>query len=700
MRAGAKATTEQRAKMSKGHIETWKSRLDWSLANDVMDLEMNLSTRNRSTEFVTFRKLKNLIDSGGDIHSLTKSGISKHLLAFMSRFLQGDFKHVNRGSILTPYSQGKSLDEIHIQLGIHRSDITFLRALFGIKAKGPTFINRKKTETPLTQRQIEIVCGSLMGDAKKISPSAVGFDHGAEQKEYLLWKYAEMESVASPRSMKAEEYLDARSGSKYNKWRFYTHANSDLEMIISHFYPEGLSKNPTQDALDMLSPLSLAVWYQDDGSTDFNFRSISSRETNTQPLFSFCTDSFSVETCKAISAMLLDRFGLSTRLTMAHNKKGFRVAIELESNEKFVNLIRPHVLPMFLYKIDYLQYVMGRTNDPVQVNLANVIRAPRGDVFKNLPIAERDEWARKALQYNRKRGFESLVQYGEDEAKKDFSLVLKFDTGRITGDEEIRTCPTGSKLPIGFCPHFWEVKPKMGRSPKEIFEDDSALTEIIMGLLDSGFFPGRRKIMQKLRLYRGNKSAGSFMPCAAKAVFQKYAMDGTKVVDFCAGYGGRMVGAMAASRVSSYSCCDVSIPSVLGIRKMYEVIGTKPANIDNADSLSFLQSKSDKEFDLCFTSPPYFDAERYEDGSQQSSAAHPMYGQWFEKWLLPCVKEACRVSSLVLVNIANTGAYRIADDLRGEAQKLGILSFEHHIRYNSFGGRFRYEPLFGFCSKP
>ena len=109
--------------------------------------------------------------------------------------------------------QGKPLDDIAKRHGISRDDITFVRQLYGVKSTGSKYQHRKATETPLTDRQKEILYGSLLGDAQRLSPSSVKFGHGYKQKCYVEWKYDEFKSVASPRGIYEEVSFDAR----YNK---------------------------------------------------------------------------------------------------------------------------------------------------------------------------------------------------------------------------------------------------------------------------------------------------------------------------------------------------------------------------------------------------------------------------------------------------------------------------------------------------
>ena len=117
--------------------------------------------------------------------------------------------------------------------------------------------------------------------------------------------------------------------------------------------------------------------------------------------------------------------------------------------------------------------------------------------------------------------------------------------------------------------------------------------------------------------------------------------------------------------------------------------------MSNQDSVIGMKQFHDNAFDFCFTSPPYFDAEKYEENSSQSSQAYYKYGDWFENWLLPAINEAQRISKKTAINIANTGAYHIADDLRRYFEQNDIQWQEDQIRYPSrFGGKFRFEPIF------
>ena len=113
---------------------------------------------------------------------------SKHLVQFYSNLSQGKII-LSKIDFEREYEKGLSLDEISEKHKISRDDMSFLRQLYGLKVKGAKYINRKKIEIPLTQRQKDILYGSMMGDACKMSNASVKFKQGFSQKDFLLWKY-------------------------------------------------------------------------------------------------------------------------------------------------------------------------------------------------------------------------------------------------------------------------------------------------------------------------------------------------------------------------------------------------------------------------------------------------------------------------------------------------------------------------------
>lgn len=358
--AGQNLSNKAIDQMKKSKFITQSSKYDWKIAEDYWDIVIDNGSVKRKNTFFTLRDFKYFCDRGFGLKELKLKGYSKHLLQFFSNFLKNKIT-LSKEVLEKEYLSGKSIQEIGLNHNITRDDMTFLRQIYQIDRKGPKYIHRKKTETFLTKRQKEILYGSMMGDAKKNSSSSAGFGHGTNQKEYLLWKYNEFENIASKNSLKSKHYISI-IGSKLVDNRFYTKANSDIEIINEQFYFSG-KKEITKKILENLTPLSIAVWYMDDGSTGFSFKSRQKFGYNIKPEYTFCTDSFSDESCLNIQKWFLEKWDISTKLRQRNKNKikiGNRIVVNNYSVYRFVELINPYILSMFKYKINYDHYIEYR----------------------------------------------------------------------------------------------------------------------------------------------------------------------------------------------------------------------------------------------------------------------------------------------------------------------------------------------------
>ena len=86
------------------------------------------------------------------------------------------------------------------------------------------------------------------------------------------------------------------------------------------------------------SPLSLAVWFMDDGY-----------KRNDCNAFRLGTDSFTLEEQKLLQNVLEKNFGIETKV----HKKGryWNIYIPERESKKFVRIIKPYIIPKLKYKI-------------------------------------------------------------------------------------------------------------------------------------------------------------------------------------------------------------------------------------------------------------------------------------------------------------------------------------------------------------
>ncbi len=200
--------------------------------------------------------------------------------------------------------------------------------------------NTVGSQRKLTKRQKEILVGMLLGDCcleKRWKNARLRIEHGLGQKDYLMWKYKEFQKLATSKPRIVSSF-HRKTKKAYRRWHFSTFSFPELNSYQTKFYAEKRKRVP-RDILKLLkSPLSLAVWFMDDGykRNDCNALRIN-------------TDCFRMREQKLLQQCLKDNFGIKTKL---HRKgKSWNIYIPSEETEKFCKIIKPYVVSELRYKI-------------------------------------------------------------------------------------------------------------------------------------------------------------------------------------------------------------------------------------------------------------------------------------------------------------------------------------------------------------
>lgn len=182
------------------------------------------------------------------------------------------------------------------------------------------------------------------------------------------------------------------------------------------------------------------------------------------------------------------------------------------------------------------------------------------------------------------------------------------------------------------------------------------------------------------------KMANNFIPMYAKMVYKYF--NAKIVLDPCAGWGDRLLGAIAAD-VNEYIGFDPNIDlqqgyiDILKLANINQIITKNPLelNFDNGYKIylepfekNALKLKTNY-FDLVFTSPPFFDYEVY-------TPENPKYIDWIEEFYKPLMLHSCRCVKLngyVAIHIDDTSAGKISDFLIDIVPKITTLKFQFYI---------------------
>jgi hypothetical protein len=130
--------------------------------------------------------------------------------------------------------------------------------------------------------------------------------------------------------------------------------------------------------------------------------------------------------------------------------------------------------------------------------------------------------------------------------------------------------------------------------------------------------------------------ASQFRPSAAKAVYQHF--NAKNVLDMSCGWGDRLTGFMATQGTESYTGVDPNPAVFYNYQKQIEAFGgSKHYDIEMIGS-EVVEYK--RKFDLVFTSPPYFNIEKYCQEESQSFRKFRKVEDWLEGFLFESLRRA------------------------------------------------------------
>ncbi len=181
----------------------------------------------------------------------------------------------------------------------------------------------------LTEAQQSIIVGCLLGDGSMRckANALLEVNHASAQKDYVDWKYHHLDNLCgTPPKLR-------RGNGERIAYRFTTLSLPQLTVLYKEFY-RGRRKVVPRSL--MLTPLTLAVWFMDDGC-----RSYRALYLNTQE--------FDLDGQRRLIEMLRRQWGVVS--TLNRDKQYFRIRIAVSSVGRFKETIDPYLLQQLRYKL-------------------------------------------------------------------------------------------------------------------------------------------------------------------------------------------------------------------------------------------------------------------------------------------------------------------------------------------------------------
>jgi hypothetical protein len=250
-----------------------------------------------------------------------------------------------------------------------------------------------------------------------------------------------------------------------------------------------------------------------------------------------------------------------------------------------------------------------------------------------------------------------LHMWSDDIFNKIVSSLCDIDTNVTYQDGAYSLNNIGANILTQFFPEILDVVKSGKASPRDFFKDDKRLLGYCKTVLKYCTSPLE---MFKMMSFRGSSRCYNFRPATAKALYELYGKDNCKVLDTSSGFGGRLLGFFTAKNTDEYVGIDPNTADSCNkfILYMSRYFTNKKAYVNKIGSEDFtIESYPQYEnyFDISFTSPPYFNIERYSDDITQSHVKFNTYDAWVDGFYRNTIYNSCnslKLDGVFAVNIS------------------------------------------------
>jgi 16S rRNA G966 N2-methylase RsmD len=220
----------------------------------------------------------------------------------------------------------------------------------------------------------------------------------------------------------------------------------------------------------------------------------------------------------------------------------------------------------------------------------------------------------------------------------------------------------GMKLCEHFFPNFYDIENKKGDSFKTLWKSDK-LGKILKWNRSSHTTPYLSELKRGIYFNYGLAKSTMYRPQMAKMVVSN--LGAKRVLDPCAGWGGRMLGTISAG--AEYVAFEPNTETYKGLLRLVKFLNIEDKVRIVNDSALEMNKYDIGEFDLVLTSPPYFDLEVYSHEDTQSVKGCDTYSMWVNNFLKPLIELAIshmKEDGWSCWNVHNVGKMKMIDDIK------------------------------------
>jgi len=640
--------------------------LDFDSTDSVNSEIVNGNHEGRTKERISLDEYKKLLfKNKWTQKEFVDNGYSKHQISFYNWLLKGKC-NLGKDDFIEEYVNNlNELDNISKKYNISRGHLTMLREYYGISRQGHKRRKRYKEQIPFSEKQKQLVLGSLLGDGKiEASRNVFAIRHSTKQYDYCKYKLEILKEHCSYNEPKILKNYDHRYDTFNDTCFFATLSHGYIESIYPTIYING-NKTVTKEWLDILDDFALSVWYMDDGNTYYSDYG--------SPCCRLHTESFSKYENNIIKEWFENKYNISPSIKNK-DADNYYLYFNVEDSFKLIDIIKKYCIDNLKYKVDCNTNIKLRKENNKEGDFTKI---PTKSKFKKMEENEQTSIVDQIYGYYRERGF-PYYDFNVDQCRLMFSKLCNLNTNILIDEDIIKPNYRCLNLIQYYQPHIYGMAPKGCFSPVEIYDDDNMFKDAIYRRLKYVGTPTEAGIRSILKSYKNNRAVSNFPPSAAKAIYEDLLKDESSVFDFCAGFGGRMLGSMSSKVVKRYVGIDVLGKTCSGLNRMYEDLDNDNCSVKIINSQSELVIDNiDETFDIVFTSPPYFDNEIYSKDTDQSCNKYIGYDMWLTEWLMPLIRKSFNLINPNGFMVLSLGKTHNGIDITEDVKSL--LSYDYNL---------------------
>ncbi len=194
----------------------------------------------------------------------------------------------------------------------------------------------------MNERIKDIIIGSILGDGYltqfngESQNCSLSLIYDNKYLSYMQWFHNELKPIG---------VSELKPKNNYHQHVFRTKVSRELGSLRNMFYPLGIKIIPSMIKELLVRPITLAVWYMDDGTLDcrskYHYNAL------------FATHCFSFDDNVLLAETLKENFDLDVSVAKC-TMRGvlrYRLYVKSKSMKRFIELVRPYMNSSLHYKI-------------------------------------------------------------------------------------------------------------------------------------------------------------------------------------------------------------------------------------------------------------------------------------------------------------------------------------------------------------